>query len=362
MLAMNDAIKATDSAKQITDLNNGLRTAMDMMVRDIMQTGQGLPPGRVIGLASGAGSFPMQLPGPIDSALVLDGPSYCPLDPSDATPDNACEQVSAVVPGPSFGPPVGDSLLPTDVITVIAADSAFDQVRLTGFVAATGATDPYVTVQAAVNITNGGVDDVEPGDLMMLTKGSASSLAQVTRVVSQRMYFDRGDSLLLNQTAAANGTLAQLRAMAPSDTAANADASGFMPTIATRIRMITYYLDVTTDPLRPRLIRRMNNGHPTNFDNALGTVVAFDVENLQISYDLTDGVNRTLTNVRMDDADLDGSGRCSPRPCSPNQIRKVNIALSGRSRQPMKSTRQFFHNTLVTQVSLRSLAFVDRYR
>jgi len=119
---------------------------------------------------------------------------------------------------------------------------------------------------------------------------------------------------------------------------------------------------VTTDPRRPRLIRRMNNGHPTNFDNALGTVVAFDVENLQISYDLTDGVNRTLTNVRMDDADLDGSGRCNPRACSPNQVRKVNFVLTGRTRLPLRSTRQFAHKTLVTQVSLRSLAFVDRYR
>jgi hypothetical protein len=28
----------------------------------------------------------------------------------------------------------------------------------------------------------------------------------------------------------------------------------------------------------------------------------------------------------------------------------------------MRMTRQFFHNTLITQISLRSLAFVDRYR
>ena len=64
----------------------------------------------------------------------------------------------------------------------------------------------------------------------------------------------------------------------------------------------------------------------------------------------------------MDDADLDGSGRCNPRACSPNQIRKVNFVLTGRTRLPLRSTRQFSHKTLVTQVSLRSLAFVDRYR
>ena len=64
MAAMSDAVKATDSATQITTLNNGLRTAMDLMVRDLMQTGQGLPAGRVVGLPNGNGSNPIQLPGP----------------------------------------------------------------------------------------------------------------------------------------------------------------------------------------------------------------------------------------------------------------------------------------------------------
>ena len=36
--------------------------------------------------------------------------------------------------------------------------------------------------------------------------------------------------------------------------------------------------------------------------------------------------------------------------------------LSARSRLPRRGTQQFFRNRLITQVSLRSLAFVDRYR
>jgi hypothetical protein len=141
----------------------------------------------------------------------------------------------------------------------------------------------------------------------------------------------------------------------------------FVTTEATRIRLISYYLDIATDPTRPRLIRRMNNGHPTNFDNSLGTVVAFDVENFTVSYDLADvlipgGSPVPITNVRMDDADLGGTGACSPRACSPNQIRKVNLTIAGRSRRQLKTTRDFLHNALVTQVSLRSLAFVDEYR
>jgi prepilin-type N-terminal cleavage/methylation domain-containing protein len=381
MAALNDAAKATDSAKQVTELNNGLRTAMDMMTRDVMQIGQGLPPGRVIGLPSGTNSVPMQLPGPIDSNLQLDGPSFCPPDPNDATPDTVCEQISAVVPGPGRGPLLSDDLTTTDMITMVQADSAFDQVPLTAFgangasvtVALPDTTPPIDNAKSprGVNITDGGADDIDAGDLIMLTKGSASVLVQVTRQpTNQQIFFDTNDSLVLNQRGVSSvvsgvtvwrpaGTAAEMRLAAPTDNAAG--ANGLVNTLATRIRLITYYMDVTTDPLHPRLVRRMNNGHPTSFDNTLGTVVAFDVEGLQISYDLADGVYN-WSNVRMNDADLDGTGRCAPLVCSPNQIRKVNIALTGRSRQRLRATAQFAHKTLVTQVSLRSLAFVDRYR
>ena len=158
---------------------------------------------------------------------------------------------------------------------MVEADSAFDQVPLTAFAAnglsVTVALPPPSPPPAAVpvgrstsgiNITNGGVDDIEAGDLIMLTKGNSSSLVQVTSTpTSQQIFFDVGDSLSLNQTLAASGTLTQLRALAPADDVV--DAGGLVETIATRIRLITYYLDVTTDPRRPRLVRRSNNGHPT---------------------------------------------------------------------------------------------------
>ena len=113
-----------------------------------------------------------------------------PADPNDATPDTVCEQFSAIVPGPGRGPQLPDSGQPTDMMTMIAADSAFDQIRLTSFAAdgsSTSAIDP------AVNITNGGADDVEAGDLMMLSKGNSSSLVQVTRVAGQQLFFEAGD-------------------------------------------------------------------------------------------------------------------------------------------------------------------------
>jgi hypothetical protein len=61
-------------------------------------------------------------------------------------------------------------------------------------------------------------------------------------------------------------------------------------------------------------------------------------------------------------ADLAGAGACAPNPCSPNQVRKVNVFLEGRSAAQLLATNRFLRNSLATQVSLRSLALVDRYR
>ena len=352
MAALTDATKANDTAIQMTGLNNTLRTAMDLMVRDFMQVGQGLPAGRVVGIPNGGGADSIALPGPPGTEYTLDGATFCPPDPDDPNPDYACEQISAVIPGPGLGPQLGENGTPTDMVWIISADSAFERVRLERF----SPNGRFIEINSGVNITDGGPDDLHPGDLIMLTKGSASVLLQVTEVDGQQVKFANGDSLHMNQSASYNGTMHSMSDYAPPDD----DANRNIYTEATRLRMTSYYIDAVTNSRRPRLVRRMNNGDPFVFDNTLGTIVAFDVENLQITYDIADGVTNPA-NVRMTEADLNGTGACAPRSCSPNQIRKVNLLLSGRSERPSRVSRQFFHNTLTTQVSLRSLAFVDRY-
>jgi hypothetical protein len=74
------------------------------------------------------------------------------------------------------------------------------------------------------------------------------------------------------------------------------------------------------------------------------------LEDLQLAYDLVDGVTNP-TNIKTPTA-----------PNSPNQIRKVNIFLAGRSDSAMRNMDDYLQRSLSTQVSLRSLSFVDRYR
>jgi len=361
MQTMTHAIRANQAAMLITGMNNSLRTGMDVMVRDLLQVGQGLPNGGLIFIPTGS---QINLPGPPLQTGVVGGTTATPYTSVAGDPD-----ISAVTPGPGLGQKING--VRTDMLTTLAADSAFDH-RTLSAIAADGSSMTVALVQpdgSASDVSNGGPDDITPGQLFLLTKGSTSTLVQVTSVDgAQTASFAAGDSLNLNKPTAAAGSIGALLATAPTDNPAPRPVGFVPPTQATRIRMISYYLDATNltgAPAAPRLVRRMNNGigtaASTTFNNKNGNTVAFDVDNLQITYDLNDGVSNP-SNVRMNAADLAGTGACSPNPCAATQIRKVNIILTSRSKVVLTSSGKYFHNTLNSQVSLRSLSFVDRYK
>lgn len=334
--AMLSATRANESVKLVTGMNNNLRVGMDLILRDLVQAGQGLPAGRVVSVPFGAGALPIRRPGRAPDTLTFD-----PASPT----------ISAVTVGPGLGPTINGA--PTDMITVLAADNAFDNVRLTALDDLGMAVDPAVNISDMPDVLG---NNIRVGDLILLTKQSFNVLKYVTAVNAQTVEFDPGDPLQLNQIGVDDGTLAEYVAEAPLET----QTAGFVPSRATRIRMISYYLETPDGGDRDlRLIRRVNNNPPTT--------VAFSIERFTVSFDLVDGVTNPV-NVAMNAADLAGTGACDPDPgtppviaCSPNLIRKVNLRLTGRSLQPLQQTGQFFRNTLNTQVSLRSLALVDRY-
>lgn len=356
MTSVGNAYRSAENARGILDVNNNLRIGADLMVRDLIQVGQGLPTGRVVQVPTGSGALRIQRPHPQDSPCTQW--------------DLGITTLPAVTAGPGCGPVVNGAA--TDMVTTLAVDAVLDTVPVHSFSVAahtamvslppvcTAGTAPNCTTFVAgtysggLDITTGRGDDVAPGDLMMFVKGSASALVYVTAVDGNQTFtFAPGDPMNLNQfEAALNGTVDDL-ATTPPTTVNSATVS--------RIRMITYYVDNTIDPTTPRLIRHMNWGAPALPVNQRGLTVAFAIDNLQLTYDMVDGVTNPA-GVKMVAADINGAGRCAPNPCSPNQIRKVNVYLAGRSTQVFSLTKRFFRNALETQVSLRSLALVDRYR
>jgi prepilin-type N-terminal cleavage/methylation domain-containing protein len=322
-VAFSEASRANEAAMLMTGMNSNLQASVDLIVRDFIQVGQGLPNTKVIVLPAGASSAAINRPGP-------PGTNY--------TFRAGGTELPAVTSGAGLGPTVGQA---TDMVTIVYADNQLDPVVCN----TTPAGDCTIASDSA-SLTLSSSVEIDPGDLILFTNGTAagSAMQMVTSrtgtLPNQTVFFAAGDALNLNQRTAERGNLPALRTNGV-----------FPPTTISRLRMISYYLDATQDPTR--LIRRLN-ADP-------GRVVAFGIQNLQFSYDLVDGITNP-SDVKMNATDLAGGGRCGAAACSPNQIRKINIFLQARSRTKFTRTQRFFNNTLATQVSLRSLAFVDRYQ
>jgi hypothetical protein len=294
----------------ISETNHGLQAGMSLMVRDVMQTGQGIPLGGVP-LPNGTGAETVRRPGP-------DGLTF----------DASLEAVPAIAPGNALGPTLLG--VDTDVFTVLYADRtiALDSKPLVS-IASDGTS---MTVDDAVPVT--GTDGLKAGDLILFTNEKGSALQMVTATpTTQVVEFADNDPMRMNQRSAAQGTILNLK---------DEDTGAFPQTTALRVLMISYFVDVPDGSDLPRLSRRVNMGDKL--------AIAMGVENLQVTYDLVDG---TTNPTNVEDV---------PTGNSANQIRKANLYLAARSQDVDPQTRSFFRNSMATQVGLRSLSFVDRYR
>jgi type II secretory pathway pseudopilin PulG len=308
--AFADAMRITDAARETTDTNQSLEVSTSMMLRDFIQAGQGIPLGG-IPVPSGAGASEVERPSPAGSNMTF---------------ALGTESIPSVTPGGSLGPVVLG--VETDMVHVLYADATLPLNSLP--LAAVAPDGSSMTVVNTIDI--GGQDQIQAGDLILFSSAFGSAVQMVTSRTGQTVFFAAGDAMNLNQRGAAQGTILNLRG----------GAATFPPTSATRIFLISYYIDAVTDPALPRLVRQVNMG--------ARLAIALGIENYQLTYDLVDGgANPTNVETPVD-------------PSSPNHIRKANIFLAARSLAVNARTRQFYRNTIATQVSLRSLAFVDRYQ
>jgi len=310
--SFNDSATINESAAQMLDLEQNIRAGMNFVASDFVSAGWSIPSGG-IPIPSGDGVTHPTRPGPPGTHYTFD-----------------TETLAAVTPGPRLG--LHWNGKDTDIVNILYADDSensfplndhtLDDISYSGDLATVSDLTPMDQMDHPINV----------GDLIALTNAKGSTLQYVTGVQGQTISFAVGDPMNLNQPNAPAGSITNIR---------NDDGT-YPPTTAKRVWLVTYYIDSLEDPDTPRLIRRLNN-RP-------GRAVALVLEDLQLSYDLVDGVNNP-TNIK--------------EPVAPNttsQIRKANILMSGRSAAVMRKTREFLRRSLTTQVSLRSLSYIDRYR
>lgn len=305
--ALRDAAKAAEAAAVVSDVNQNLRIAMNVVIKDLIQAGEGDYSLRTgVSIPSGGGTDPIVRPSPAGSNWFFPA-SYTVLP--------------AVSPASGTGPVVNG--LATDVVTLLFEDRSLDL---------SGATPNIPASGANIQFPNGfdmgqGAAAIKEGDLIRFGGGA---MQEVTNVANRTVHFNQNADSNLNQRDAPQGSVMDMKG----------GENQFPPLKMTRVSMITYYIRVPANGL-PQLIRRVNYGDER--------VVAVGVENLQLSWDLVDGV----TNP----ANIESFGANGGEA----QIRKANLYMAALSQDVVSSTGMPLRSSLTTQVSLRSLAFVSRY-
>ena len=103
-------------------MNSHLRATMDLLQRDMLQVGQGLPVGRRVGIPNDVGAVAIVRPGP-GPVGVCPGVQTFPVD----------SEIAAVTVGAGLGPPINGVC--TDVVTTLAADNQFGPVPIASIAA-----------------------------------------------------------------------------------------------------------------------------------------------------------------------------------------------------------------------------------
>jgi hypothetical protein len=332
MMAFKDGVGMVELATQLADSSQNLRSGVNLLERDLMQTGRGIPTGGIsIPLAS-AGAAQILRPSPPGFSYFFNNTTATTL--------------SAVTTGAQLGPLVDGRA--TDIVTLLMVDSILDDYLgqpLQVNVSTTAGSVPKLAADGSsfgVGTNTGwiggdlldGRAPVKPGDLMLFTNPNGSTAIQtVTLVDTSNVYFEANgnDTFNLNQRTITAGSITPM-----------------LGTVLTaqRVLMYTYFVDAPTGGA-PRLMRRLNQ--------FAGQALAGVVEDLELSYDVVDG---TINPTNIRDLPYTASGITY----SANLIRKANIHMGVRSEVMSLRQHDYRRNHVSTVVSLRNLAFVDRYK
>jgi len=352
-LLFRDSTRANSNVTQSSDMSDNLRAGLNLIVQDLIQTGTGIPTGGISipNTVNAAGcniGRPVNRP-PTVLNLTFQGPNAANL---------ACNVIlPAIEPGNNLGPtitsPDGTSGPRTDILTILYADNTLAMVQKpivsascpAGTISSTGLTIKFDASPGCVTLGAAGIP-VNPGDLLMIYNANNPNgiLQTVTAVSGQTLTFSPGDAFNLNGRTSSEtaGTIKQLQNLTggvPNGT--------YPPTSATRIWMITYYLDATTDPAHPMLMRAVNFNTPQP--------VAETVENLQFAFNFADGTSPAPVNQF--------SVPTVPAPAgdTENQIRVANVYMGARSTTSAANPGKYIRTNLSTQVALRSMAYFNSF-
>ncbi len=341
MTTFKDAVGMTNTASDIADTTQNLRTGVNLLIHDLVLAGRGIPIGG-IPIPTGAGALQILRPSPPGLGYTFDNVNATTM--------------TAITTGSNLGPLIDNQA--TDIVTILSVDPILDaclgaplSIKPNGQGNGgpeMGANGASFTIVNNNNVRcpdgaggwNGGwllgnstQAPIAKGDLLLYTDPNGRNAVQtVTGTDNTNVYTaqNANDTFGFNQPNAAAGSITQLLGTTLS---------------VQRVIMYTYYVDPNQGT--PRLTRRYNMGTP----QALAGVV----EDLQLTYDLVDGVTNP---TGVTDLPYTNNGTTY----SANQIRKATVHVGVRSETKSLRLNDYLRSHVSTVVSVRNLAFVDRYK
>ncbi|HYA25915.1 MAG TPA: prepilin-type N-terminal cleavage/methylation domain-containing protein [Terriglobales bacterium] len=374
---------ATWVIQQRAEMQQDLRAAEDMMLKDISLAGAGLT------LLTG------------ESVALPNGPTGAPIygcSPGPACPPNGAVNYPSIgggsptlfpiMPGFALGITPPGSTTRSDLITVVYSDPNLALNCYSGAVnPAVGggatATDNAISFNATGNILtftapnnvpslpagcslppnitypqalNNTVNGLAAGDLVLFGPlGTAAAVGEVTTVTPANpgnapavpgsqytIAFAVGDTLNMNQAGQVNDLTTQFPFPAGGGQVANL--------VANRIYVITYYLQNWADAsgYTTTILYRQVNGQPA-------VPLVDNIANMQFTYDTYDSAGALLSGTQV------------PAGDSPNLIRKVNIAhltIHGQiygTKSSLMATQGFQSFDVQTSISTRNMSYNNRY-
>ncbi len=318
----DNALQLNESVLNQADSSQNLRAGTNILTRDLMQAGRNLPIGG-ISIPSGNAASAIHRPSPPNQAYLFD--------------NTTATSLSSIVTGSAKGPTVDGRT--TDIVTILMDDpflssltvntsttaGAVPKLTVTGDAFSVGTNTAWLQGDSAEEIAA-----IKVGDLIYFLNATGSTIQTVTKVDTSNVYFEAGDPFNFNQRSATAGSITQILGSAMT---------------VRRVYMYSYW--VAQDAGVPRLMRALNM-YPA-------TALAGIVEDLDLNYDLVDGV---VNPVNVNDLPFTSGGNTF----SASQIRKVNVHVGVRSETKSKNSNDYLRNHVSTVVSVRNLAYVDRYK
>jgi prepilin-type N-terminal cleavage/methylation domain-containing protein len=344
--ALTDALHTTEAVTLMADTQQTLRASMNYIVRDLVQAGEGLPQTGIT-IPNSAGV----------SAVNRPGPSGIGTFPTSWT------VLPVISPGYQIGNVTsGTGATQTDIITLVYADNTLldsnkhwlnefpintpgggtncsgATAKPNGSIVTAGSTTTITFDSTCININTGNTA-INVGDLILLQASNGAmalvNVSTVTLASNKITIAASPDPFLLNNSGKTSGTIAQIQSPSGSGT--------YTTTTATRVWMITYYIDNST-PSAPKLMRQVN----MNTAQEIGEVI----DNMQFTYDVVTAGSSPPTVTSY----------TSPTAAQLPYVRDAYVWLFGRSENPYSVSQQYIRNNLQTAVSIRSLNFYNEFK